>query len=203
MAQATEVETLSFDEIMDYMTNKHPLFYQYILNKTEKEIADSEGNFRFSEVIANSIPMFLTIRRKLGWEIWPEDLKGPFYNKSLTLLDDTPQLEKVHTFTISELKQLLRYSSGLLAYIAVERLPHIVVDDPEISEDEVKLTRLSILKALLKYRYETNDDFELVHGPTTTTNPSPVVAPKHISGNIIEGMSEQEIEAWAKGNVSE
>jgi hypothetical protein len=195
--QATEVETLSFDEIMEYMTNKHPSIYQYILN--EKEI---EGSFKLSEVIANSIPMFLTIRRKLGWAIWPEDLKGPFYNKSLTLLDDTPQLEKVHTFTINELKQLLRYSSGLLAYIAVERFPHIVVDDPEISQDEVKLTRLSILKALLKYRYETSDDFELVHGVTTSTKPSPVVAPKHISGNILERMSEQEIEAWAKGKIS-
>ena len=194
-------ETLSLENIMDYMTNKHPKIYQYLLNKTEEEEFVEE--YLFKDLLHNSLILFLAIRRKLGWEIWPEDLNGPFYNMSFTLLEDNPILSEVHSFTIRELRELLRNSAVFLAYAAFERIPYIFEESENVSKTEVKKDRLAFLKALLKYRYETNEDFELVHHgpPPPAQEPEPIVAPKYISGNILEGMSQKEIYAWAKGQI--
>lgn len=184
-------ETLSFKKIQEYLDN-HPKIYQYIVNKSSEEIALSNGKFTLIDVINNSIVLFLAIRKKLGWEIWPEDIKGPYYSKSNTILYDSELLAEVHSFTINELQQLLRYSNGFLGYVAYERLPYICCEEG-CGKDIV-----CILKALFKYRYQTNEDFELVFGPKEEDKEEPVV-PMHISGNILEGMSHEEIKEWAQG----
>ena len=118
-------------------------------------------------VLRNSIVLFLALRRKLGWEIWPEYMNGPYHNESIDILYNTPNLDIIHTFTINQIHTLLRHATGLLAYISLNRLPHIFVEDEHISKEEAGTARLDFLKAILKYRYQTNEEFDLVHEPNT------------------------------------
>jgi hypothetical protein len=87
----------------------------------------------------------------------------PYCEESIDILHNTPNLEIIHTFTINQIQTLLRNATGLLAYIAFERLPIIFVENETNTESEVKNARLDFLKALLKYRYQTKDEFDLVH----------------------------------------
>jgi len=193
-AQAQEQETLSFEQIMDYMDN-HPKIYQYIINKKEE---DSDVKFTFADVMTNSIVLFLAIRKKLGWEIWPEDIKDQMYSKSITILYDNKLLEEIQYFTINKLKQLLRMSNGFLGYVAYERLPHIFLEYENIPKDEAKKDMLCMLKSLFKYRYETNEDFDLVFGQKSNEeNKTEFLKVPYVSMNILAGMTYEEIDAWA------
>jgi len=207
MSQAEE--TLSFEQIIEYLDN-HPKIYQYIINKSPEELALNNGHFTFIDVMTNSIVLFLAIRKRLGWEIWKKDMEGPFYNKSQNILYESELLAEINTFTISELYKLLRFSNGFLGYVAYERLPSV------FSGDNTGKDMLCMLKALFKYRYKTNEDFDLVFGPkeeeigaslsdsegeqlesVTLVKDSEDNVPKYISGNIFEGMTTEEIKTWS------
>ena len=162
MAQVEE--TLSFEKIMEYMYN-HENIYKYIIDIKAEESVSVDTPFKFITVMQNSIILFLAIRDKLGWEIWKEDMNGPFYEKSKSILHENPLLEEIHLFTIYQLKQLLRMSNGLLGYVGYERLPQLFCEKNDFPKTEGGIVILSILKALFKYRYETSEDFELIFGP--------------------------------------
>ena len=161
------METLSFDDIMDYMTQSYPTIYKYLLNIPDDQAIDTNTPILLHTVLRNSIVLFLALRRKLGWEIWPEDMNMPYHDESIDILYTTPNLDIIHTFTINQIHTLLRHATGLLAYISLNRLPHIFVEDEHISKQEASIARLDFLKAILKYRYQTKEDFDLVHNPIT------------------------------------
>jgi hypothetical protein len=161
------METLSLDDIMEYMTQSYPTIYKYLLSIPDDQDIDDNAPISFHIVMRNSIILFLALRRKLGWEIWKEDMNMPYCEESIDILHNTPNLDIVHTFTINQIHTLLRHATGLLAYIALERLPNIFVEDERLSKQEACTARLGFLKAILKYRYKTNEDFDLVHEPIT------------------------------------
>lgn len=161
------METLSLDDIMEYMTQSYPTIYKYLLSIPDDQDIDTNTPVLLHIVLRNSIVLFLALRRKLGWEIWTEDMNMPYYDESTDILYNTPNLNIIHTFTINQIHTLLRHATGLLAYISLNRLPHIFVEDEHISKQEAGTARLDFLKAILKYRYQTNEEFDLVHEPIT------------------------------------
>ena len=66
-----------------------------------------DAKFTFADVMTNSIVLFLAIRKKLGWEIWSEDIKSQLYSKSIIILYDNNLLEEIQYFTINKLKHFL------------------------------------------------------------------------------------------------
>lgn len=161
------METLSLDDIMEYMTQSYPTIYKYLLSIPDDQDIDTNTPILLHTVLRNSIVLFLALRRKMGWEIWPEDMNMPYHDESIDILYTTHNLDIIHTFTINQIHTLLRHATGLLAYISLNRLPHIFVEDEHITKQEASTSKLDFLKAILKYRYQNKEDFDLVHNPIT------------------------------------
>jgi len=144
----SESESKLMHKIWSHM-NKYPNILNYMLNESDNTPSKS-----FDKIFSRTIPLFLAIRKKLGYyvnehDVYYKDMDSVFANKLLT---------EIWSFTHIELVAMLASTTTLLVLVAKDiLLPHFNTETDRPVYNAIK-------RGIIRYMYETEKDFYLCNG---------------------------------------